>query len=296
MNKALLFNILFQFVFFNYAVSQDDLMNLLDYDKDSNKELVAATFKTTHIVNGQSIEAPAKGELIFNISHRFGKINQGAYELFGLDQSTIRFGFDYSLNDRLSLGVGRSSFQKTYDGSLKFKILRQSASNSSPLSLVLFSSVALNTLKWQDNERKNYFSSRLAYTHQLLIARKFSSNFSLQLMPSLVHKNLVPLNEDNNDLYSTGIGGRYKLTKRLTVNAEYYYFPAGQIKGDFYSPISFGFDIDTGGHVFQLIVSNSQAMFERAMLTETSGRWSKGDIFIGFNLTRVFTIKKSKTA
>jgi hypothetical protein len=278
--------------------AQDDLMNLLG-DQPKTKDYTYATFKTTRIINAQSVENPAQGVLMFMIQHRFGRVNTGGYEFFGLDQATIRLGLEYGITKRLSVGVGRSSYQKTYDGFLKYKILRQSTGLARmPVSLSGYFSTAITSLKWADmgvENRTNYFSSRVSYTYQLLVARKFSNSISAQLIPSLIHKNLVSSGQDKNDIFSVGVGGRVKLTKRMSVNAEYFYTPTGQISYDFNQPLSIGLDIETGGHVFQLHFSNAQAFFDRGFITETNGKWSKGDIYFGFGISRVFTIVKPKT-
>jgi len=281
-----------------HVKAQDDLMDLLG-DQPKTTDYTYATFKTTRIINAQSVENPAEGVLMFMIQHRFGRINTGAYEFFGLDQATIRLGLEYGITKRLSIGVGRSSYEKTFDGFLKYKILRQSTGLSRmPVSLSGYFSTAITSLKWEDmgvENRTNYFSSRVSYTYQLLVARKFSNSISAQLIPSLIHKNLVPNGEDKNDIFSVGIGGRVKLTKRMSVNAEYFYTPTGQISYDFNQPLSIGLDIETGGHVFQLHFSNAQAFFDRGFITETNGKWWDGDIYFGFGISRVFTIVKPKT-
>jgi hypothetical protein len=284
---------------FLFPVSaQDDLMDLLGSEKET-VDYAYATFKTSRVINSQSVEQPAPGVLLFLIQHRFGRLNTGAYELFGLDQATIRLGLEYGITDRLSIGAGRSSFEKTYDGFVKYKILRQSTgARKMPVTLSYYGSVNINSLKWEDmglEDRDNYFSSRVSYTQMLLLARKFSSSVSLQLMPTYTHKNLVPTTEDANDIFSVGVGGRVKLTNRMSINAEYFYTPTNQISYDFQQPFSVGFDIETGGHVFQLHFSNAQAFFDRGYLTETSGKWENGDIYFGFNISRVFTIKKPET-
>jgi hypothetical protein len=269
-----------------------DLLDLLGEDEPTT-EFTYATFKTTRIINGHSVENPADGVLLFMISHRFGKLNSGAYDFFGLDQATIRLGFEYGIGERLSVGIGRSSYQKAYDGFVKYKILRQSSGDRTmPLTMTWFSSMDLFSLKWQDTERKNYFSSRLSFVHQLLLARKFSDKFSLQVSPTFIHKNLVLTEAEDNDTFAMGVGGRLKLTQRVSVNAEYFYLMPGSVADNFVNPLSIGFDIETGGHVFQLHFTNTQPMFERGFITETRGKWTNGDIYFGFNLSRVFTIKK----
>ena len=297
MKKIIIF--LFAVVAFSWQVNgQDDLLDLLN-DEGTTTDYTYATFKTTRIINSHSVEQPAPGVLLLLIQHRFGRLNSGSYELFGLDQATIRLGLEYGITDRLSVGIGRSSYEKTYDGFVKYKILRQSSgARNNPISLSYYGSVNLNSLKWSDQgveDRNNYFSSRLTYTQMLLIARKINSNISIQVMPTYMHKNLVPTNDDANDILSVGVGGRVKLTNRMSVNAEYFYTPTNQISYDFQQPLSIGFDIETGGHVFQLHFSNTQAFFDRGYLTESTGKWSKGDIYFGFNISRVFTLKKPET-
>jgi len=286
----------------SFIKGQDDLMDMLDSGEET-VDYTYATFKTTRIINSHSIENPATGVLLFMIQHRFGAINLGWYELWGLDVASIRFGFEYGLFDWLSLGFGRSSYEKTYDGFLKFRLLRQSSgARNMPFTLSYYVNTAITSLKWEDTDRTNYFSSRVSYTHHVLIARKFSNSLSLQLMPTLIHKNLVKTTEDHNDIFSIGVGGRFKITNRMSINAEYYYVPNGQIIERFkqfsykiYQPFSIGLDLETGGHVFQLHFSNAKAFFEEGFVTEVPGRWVDGDIYFGFGISRVFTIKKPKT-
>lgn len=280
------------FCFLNTTKAQE-LMDVFG-EEEPTTEFTAATFKTSRIVSGHSIESPANGVLLFTISHHFGRLNTGAYDFFGLDQATIRLGLEYGINDIISVGIGRSSYQKTFDGFIKAKVLRQSTGvRNMPVSVSAFAAMDLFSLKWQDTERTNYFSSRLSYIYQLLIARKFNNNLSLQLSPTFIHKNLVK-ETNSNDIFALGIGGRYKLTKRVSINAEYFHNFESYITENFENPLSIGFDIETGGHVFQLHFTNSQPMFDRGLITETTGKWSNGDVYFGFNISRVFTIKKPK--
>jgi hypothetical protein len=274
---------------------QEDLMDLLNKDSKPETNYATATFKSTRIMNGHSIERMPPGQLDFRISHRFGRINSGAYEFFGLDQANIHFGLEYGIMKWLMVGIGRGTYEKTFDGSAKFTLLRQSSGDRTmPVSVSLFSSAALKSVRWSDPSRTNYFSSRMSYVGQLLIARKISQGFSVQITPSYVHRNLVATEIDPNDLYAIGAGGRIKLSKRISFNAEYYYLanPKTYMSQQVYDPLSVGFDIETGGHVFQLIFTNSVAMIEKGFIGETTGSWLKGDIHFGFNISRVFTLKK----
>jgi hypothetical protein len=279
------------------ASAKSFAQGILDEMGDNTPQIqyTYATFKTTRLIMGQSVENTAKGELNFIIEHNFGRVNLGPYEFFGLDQANMRLGLDYGVNDWLNVGVGRSSYEKTYDGFLKARILRQSTgARIMPVTLSLYSNVMLNSLKWQDPGRTNYFTSRLSYTAQLLVARKFSNSLSLQLMPTYIHKNMVPRIVDQNDIFAMGAGARVKVTQRTSLTGEYYYLLPGQTADDYQNCLSLGVDLETGGHVFQLRVSNAQPMFERGFITETSGKWSKGDIYFGFTINRIFTIVKPK--
>ncbi len=254
-------------------VAQDDMMDLFA-DEEPKIEYTDATFKTTLLVIGQTVENPPNGNLIFNVQHRFGRINTGWYEWFGLDQANTRLGFQYGINDWLGIGIGRSSYLKTYDAWVKVKILRQSTGlKKMPVTLDYFGSMAISSLKWQYPERENYFSSRISYAHQLLLARKFSRAVSLQLMPSFVHYNLVETASDDNDVWAIGAGGRFKVSNRISINIEYYYILSQQTASMYENPLSLGIDIETGGHVFQLYVSNAEGLIEQHFIARSTGKW-----------------------
>jgi hypothetical protein len=276
--------------------STASLLSILEKEMEQNKDMTiytTATFKTTRLINGHSVENVGKGVLDVKISHRFGNIGDGFYELFGLDKASMRVGFDYGLTKDVMIGVGRSTYQKTYDGFIKIKILRQSRGKKKmPITLSYVPTIALKTIHFENPKIDNHFSSRLFYSHQLIIGRKFSDKTSIQLMPTFIHQNLVTLAAESNDIVAIGIGGRQKLSKRISINAEYYYvLPATKLNGTSNS-LSLGFDIETGGHVFQLHFTNSQGMNERTFIADTKGKWQKGDVYFGFNISRVFTIGK----
>ncbi|WP_296385349.1 DUF5777 family beta-barrel protein [Winogradskyella sp.] len=274
---------------FNSLFSQDDLMDVLDSESPNHKEFVSSTFKGTRILNGHSIENRKKGTLEFLISHRFGRINQGIDELFGLDQSNIRFAFEYGLSDRLMLGLGRSSFNKTYDGFAKYQLIRQSKGEKSfPFSVSLFESIIYRTLKDYDPANKPDFNKKLAYTSQLLIASKINSSLSLQITPTYIHNNSVRIDEDSHDIFAIGFGNRIKLSNRVTLNAEYFYTINPLKSVNTKNALAIGVDIETGGHVFQIILSNSITMIERDFITETTNDFFEGGIHFGFNISRAF--------
>jgi hypothetical protein len=252
-----------------------------------------ATFKSTRLINGQSIENTHKGSFDFLIQHRFGTLNSGFNNLFGLDNASFRMGFDFGITDQLMVGLGRSTFEKQYDAFVKYKLLRQSTgARNMPVSVSANISFMAKTLQFPDTIQRST-SERLSYAFEALIARKFNQNLSIQLMPGLLHYNIVPKASNDNDIFYLGAGGRLKLSKRVSINTEYYHV-FNPLDG-YYNSLSFGFDIETGGHVFQLHLTNSTGMTQRTFITETTGRWGKGDIHFGFNIHRTFSLKKNKT-
>lgn len=275
------------------AHAQEDLLGMLGPDKPK-KEFVKNAFKSTRVINGQSMEFLGNGVLDFRILHRFGPISSGIHNLYGLDQANMRFGLDYGISKRLMLGFGRSNVNKELDGFLKFRPIWQATGpGASPVSVVLVSGMTYNTTPWADPTRTNFYTSRMAFYNQVIIGRKFSEAFSLQIAPIFVHRNLTDSTKNPNDTYAVGIGARLKLSNRVAFVVDYNPIVYGRISGT-QDPLSVGFDIETGGHVFQLHFSNSVGMNEKEYLTNTTNNFFKGEIRFGFNLSRVFTIVKPR--
>ena len=274
------------------AKAQDDLLSMLG-DDSTTTEYVKNAFKSSRVINGQSMEMIPKGALDFRILHRFGEVSGGAYEFFGLDQASMRMGFDYGILKNLSVGVGRSTAQKELDGFVKYRILQQSTgAKVMPFSLVYVGGVTCNGMKWADTSVTNYFTSRLAFYNQLVIGRKFNESITLQLSPTFLHRNLVIYDADPSDIYSLGVGGRVKVTRRIALTGDYFYV-FNNNDSTAVNPLSIGVDIETGGHVFQLHFSNCVGMNERAFLLDTKGQWSKAEVRFGFNLSRIFQLANS---
>ena len=279
--------IILSIFFCSFSVkAQDHLLNLLSQDKPI---YISYLFKGTKVVNGQSVELPSKGVLQFTIQHRFGTLNSGFYNLYGLDNSQVRLGFDYGIKDFLAVGLGRSSTTKTIDANSKLRIKRQ-IKDGFPVTIVANFATYVKQWQYTDNQLDNFlFTNQLSFAQQLLIASKINRDLTLQISPTLIHYNLVETLDEPNDKYSLAIGGRYKITKRISVNAEYFHQLNDKINNNV---LSFGFDIETGGHVFQLHLSNSSAMIMPAFITKNTGNWLDGDIYFGFNISRGFTINK----
>ncbi|MBS1915392.1 MAG: hypothetical protein JST87_03885 [Bacteroidetes bacterium] len=277
---------------------QPDLLKLVGDDVPT-KEHVSNAFKSTRVINGQSMEFLGKGVLDFRILHRFGLINEGVTNFYGFDEAKMRIGLDYGLTRNIMFGVGRSTLGKELDGFLKIRPVWQSKGPGSfPVSIIIVSSMTLDPTKSppSDSLKFQFYSSRLSFYNALIIGRKFSERFSLQITPEMLHRNLVDSVKFSNDIYALGIGARFKLSKRVAFVVDYHHIFYGLQPGTYSDPLSVGFDIETGGHVFQLHFSNSQGMNERALLTQTTDKWGKGAIRFGFNLSRVFTVSKPHSA
>ncbi len=303
MKKRKIFLCILPFIGIFQLNAQDSLLLSLNDSIASghHAEYVSGTFKALYIVNMKTIEAPAAGSLNFEIQHRFGTVNSGAYNLFGLDFATFRIGLDYGISDRLSVGLGRSTNLKTFDGYVKYKLFRQTDNSTKmPVSVSLlgtsdYYSQHFNIGK-EDSILKNEY--RFNYTAQILIARKFSSQFSMEITPTFIHYNLVDSNNDHNKVFALCTGARMKISKRMAITAEYDYLFPNQLNSQLNpggpprtNSLSFGWDIETGGHVFQLVFTNSESMVESQYIGQTSGTWSKGYIYFGFNISRNFNLK-----
>ena len=274
--------------------SQDSLLSMLDDSSRTGTTFpVKSTFKAIHIINAQTVESPAKHDLNFIIMHRFGQLNDGAYNFFGLDNASIRLGLDYGITDRLGVGIGRSSLEKTFDGYAKYRLIDQTdGAKKFPVTISVLGALNHMTLRLDTTvSAKN----KTTYVLEALIARKFSSALSLQISPTYIHFNRYPATRQAEDLFATMIGGRLKFTKRMAVTAEFNYIPEGKRDDlNIKNSLSLGFDIETGGHVFQLVFTNSGGMIESQYVGKTIGNWGDGDIFFGFNITRNFSLGKDK--
>lgn len=280
-----------------FAFCQDDLLKELEGNQPEEVEYIEQTFKGTRLVNGQSVETKGQGELEFIFAHRFGPMNGGAYELFGLDQAYVRLGLEYGITDQLGAGFGRNSVDKTMDGYLRYKILRQSrGARNIPVTVTAFVQGAIRMSPRKEDDPTGTLTTinRMSYTSQLLIARKFNSRLSLQLMPTMIHRNRVDKTIEENDQYAIGAGGRLKISGSIALTTEYYHRLNTFDTNPYKDVLGFGIDIETGGHVFQLVLTNTRGLTERAWLTESDGDFFDGDIHLGFNITRTFQVVKRK--
>ncbi len=266
--------------------AQDDLLSEIDTDSASVSTETAA-FKSLKIINLESTKLAAKGEFYFIVAHRFGSIKNGFDTFFGLDDANTQLKFLYGINEWLTIHASRSGFQKSYEMAAKYRLMPQQA-NGFPVTIVGFNSIVINSELDKVLLPKLTFENRLNYTTQLLISRKFSEKLSLEIAPTYFHENYVVNDNQDNSQFAIGAGGRYKVSKRIALTMDYAAHLNRVSNAIANNPLSVGVDIETGGHVFQLHFTNSQAMNETGYLGNAFGDWGKGDIYFGFNLVRVF--------
>ena len=291
--------------------AQDDLLSLVADSSKPGNEKVIATFKTSKIISAQSTETVKAKTLDFRITHRFGNAgtesNGGVHTLWGWDNSNdIRFSFDYGITDKIAIGVARNKMNELLDGSIKWRFLEQTKNNKVPFSAVVYSDMGITPEKEEQlylgtvNVTRK-FAHRISYTNQLVIARKFNSWLSFEVLPSYTHRNFVKnyINPDNNavdenDIFSIGVGGRIKLTKRFAIMADYFYIISDYRKNNssipYYNPLAIGCEIETGGHVFHINFTNASGINENNFISNTTDTWTKGGYKFGFNISRVFNL------
>lgn len=291
-SNSLVITLITALVLVPFKAATQDLESMLDETIQGEETIEPAIFRSSTIVNSHSVNMLPAGTLDFRIEHRFGKINKGAYELFGLDNANIHFSFEYGIADWLMAGAGRGTYEKTYDGFVRIKPLTQkSGAETFPFSLAWQSSVYVNTLRFLADLDDFSFAQRLEHVHQLLIARRFGDVISVQLMPSYLRRSPVPALPEQTDLLAMGTGLSFRITNGFSLNLEYFHLLNKDIALNpvqLYNPLSVGFDLETGGHIFQLIFTNSISMTEHGIIGNTTGNWLEGDIHFGFNISRVF--------
>ncbi len=281
-----------------FSFPQEDLLNELESEVEVENYAIAA-FKGLKVVNLESTKLAGKGDLYFVVSHRFGTVKYGFEDFFGLDNAVTQLKLIYGISDGINVGIARSSFLKKYGLHAKYRLLRQEEGKF-PVTIVGYNLITINTGLDEDVYTNLDFNDRLVYTTQALISRKVSDNLSLLLAPTFIHENLATrstvlqsdgttefYDEDNNQ-FALGIGGRYKLTQRWSLNMDYGWHLNRNSNSIYKNPLSIGVDLETGGHVFQLHFTNAQAMFEEGYFVQGQGDWGDGDFFFGFNLSRVF--------
>ena len=274
-------------IFSSGVYAQNDLLADLEAELPKENTYAEAAFKGLKIINLESTKMAEQGALYFIVAHRFGSVKNGLDDFFGLDSAITKLQLIYGITDGLNVGLARSSFQKTYGLHTKFRLLRQQEEDM-PFTLGVYGLTTVNTALDKAFLPDLEFNHRLTHTAQLLISRKWSEKLSLQLSPTYMHENLTTISTQENGQFIMAMGGRYKLNKRVSLNVDYGLHTNRSDDAPYNNPFSVGLDIETGGHVFQLHFTNAQSMFENGFFGQAAGDWSEGDVYFGFNISRVF--------
>jgi len=239
------------------------------------------------MITGQTTRVLNKGVLEFCVQHRFGFISGGKDQFYGFDVSDVRLGFDYGLTRKITLGVGRSSMGKAFNGFVKAAIVKQG--EHSMFNFSWLSDMYISGLKNNDASLDPYyFTHRLKFTNQLLISHSFGQRFMLSVAPTVVHRNLVDSAKYANDLSLLIVNGRLKIREGLNLTGEYSYLFNHNMRKLYTPCISAGVELYTSGHIFQIVFTNSNSMNEADAYAMQNGKWSKGNIRMGFNIVRQF--------
>ena len=288
--RKFIFQLAVSILFINNSFSQENSLSL--DDMPTERVLVKEAFNGPNVILNQSTNMLQAKRLDLVFGHRFGKLNEGAFNAFGLDQAFIRIGFEYGIKDWLTVGLGRTSLGKNYDLYIKHRPLIQTKGGDKnvPVSVIVFLSSAFssNELRRQNQiYQGDQFINQLVYTFQSSVSRQFSTRFSAQVTGSFVHRNSVPSPEYDNNLYGIGGGFRLKLNERIHFLAEYNYL----VNNDdgMYDPVAIGIDIVAGGHVFNVHFTNSVGILEKDFLTNTMEDMS--GVRLGFTIRRSFMLK-----
>lgn len=277
----------FLFLFFPvFIFSQDDLIKDLESSSSVDKK-VNSSFEALKIINIESTKIAGNKEFYLLIAHRFSSVKNGFDDLFGLDGATIKFSFFYGVNDWLQIGFARSKFRKTYDVNAKYRLVSQ-VYDGFPFTITGFNSVAINSSLKKADLPNLSFANRLTYLSELLISKKFNDNISLQIAPIFIHENLVKNSNQSNSQFAFSLAGSFRVSDSWSITTEYTPLFNRVSNSDFNNALSLGLDWQVGGHVFQLMFTNSQQLNDTHYVTNATGDWAKGDVFFGFNLYRVF--------
>ena len=258
---------------------------------------VEQTFMAPRNINLLTVQHLGKSEFHYSIMHTFGYINSGYQNFWGIDDgANIRISVEYGFTDNFSAGIGRSSFDKIVDVLFRYHPIKQMSDDSMPISMSISGGLGINTSELgfieQFGSDGYSLSDRTNVYLSALLARKFNEKFSLQISPTIVHfyrtGNEIRIEDPNQQTYITaGISTRYKVTQRSAVTVQFIPALSGNRSNHNFA---FGYDIETGGHVFQLFLSTSQALNDSYLIAGENGNLSDREIRFGFNINRLFQL------
>lgn len=269
------------------SITQVSLAQMLvPHRADVNKP-ADAIFKAPTVILMPSVKNLYANTLNMSIYHTFGVVKPGISQFWGLDSgANIRLGLDYGITNNLSVGIGRTSIGKVVDGRFKYTILHQMTESGSPVELAMNGDLGITTAQ-KIFQGPYSFGDRLGFSYMLMAAHKFNDKLSLQVAPMISHYNRVL--SGKNTYYGIGFSGRYKITGHTALALEY--VPVLNKTSSMTNELSVAFNIETGGHVFQLFFTNSHSFNPQGILSQTNNKFFKGYFRFGFNINRIFWFK-----
>jgi Membrane bound beta barrel domain (DUF5777) len=278
---------------FGFNIYAQDMLEQLDKEYPNKIEFVAATFKSTHISIGQSVENRKEGVFQMMVINRSWNLPVSNNQSFVADKWSTRIGMEYGITDRLTSGGGWSTLEDVFDGYLKYNLVRQTKNTqASPLSITLFQNASYSDKTVPLG--KTGFSDRLNFTSQILIAHKFNPDFSLQISPTFIHRNRNLVDGDPNNHYALGFGGRYRIGGHVSLDSEYYYVANPLKSKDTYGAFALGINWDIRYLLLQFHLTNARSMVEDGFILNTPNNFNMkdGNLVFGFNAVFSFFLKQ----
>ncbi len=282
----------FTFVLFLLTLScvqaqDEDTKDDTKKEEQSDKKPAKPAFESAQLMDLQSVLVPTAKTFEFNIQHRFGTVENGISDVYGMyGTANIRLGFSYTPMKNLSVGFGYTKFKHQLDLNLKYSILRQRKDWSIPVSVTYFGNTAMDTRE-NDNIEKDVH--RLSFYHELSIATRLNSKISLQVTPSFTHYNAVD-SLYKNDMIAVAIAGRYKFSPQGSIMISYVQQLTNHSDPNFTLRPGFtiGYEVATSGHAFQIFFTNFQGILPQENISYNTYDFFKGEFLIGFNITRLW--------
>jgi len=299
MNKKISQLFVFVFVLVYHSTNAQDLLDKLNKEFQDKPVYEIATFKTTRIGLGHSIETRKKGALEISLYNRYWNIPNFEGQRFLADVVSTRFGLDYAFSDNFTLGLGYTNHDEIFDGFIKYKLINQKkGSQKTPISITLFQGFSHRKLS---NEYSDLYSvinttssDKYAFTSQVLIARKFNRNLSLQVTPTFIHRTADSQNNDPQSHFAVGLGGRHKISQHAAIVSEYYYVANPIESVDTYNVFMVGVNWELSHLMLQFHMTNARSFPEDTFITQTTNNFNAkdGNFHFGFNATFVLHTKK----
>ncbi len=295
MRNKVLFSIHICLLFcLNVSIQAQDLLDKLEQEYPDTPQYQLATFKASRISIGHSVETRKKGVLELQAFTRYWNIPNSSGQSFVADKMGARIGVEYGISNKLTFGGGWSTLDGIYDSFLKYKLIRQrSDGKGAPVSLSLFQNIAYRSERnppLVDINRFDNFQDQLSFTTQLLLARKFTPQFSAQISPTYIHRSSSAFEDDPNNQFAIGVGGRYKIGGHVSIVSEYYYLINPLESITTYDAFALGVNWELSDVMLQFKLTNTWFFSEEAFITQTPNNFNFNDGNLTFGFNAIFVL------